>query len=270
MRSGLRLARASVLRDYRTERSYRLAFIGSLFGSLTTLLSSGFLSRLVPDDQPELDKFGSDYFTFVLIGTASLSFFTLALGTFSGSLDTEQRQGTLEALLVSPRDPRLLLVCGSLYPFIFATVQTALFLAGGVVFFAAELPLHRIALAGVMTVLTVGVFGALGLAAASVVIITTRAGPLLTLTAAVFALFGGVLYPIEVLPSGLRFIARLLPMSYGLEGVRLSLVDELDVGTIALDAGVLIGSMAILVPAALALFKWGVDRARRTGSLAQY
>lgn len=270
MRSGLRLAKAYVLRDYRTERSYRLAFISSLFGSLTTLLSSGFLSRLVPDSQPELDKFGSDYFTFVLIGTASLSFFTLALGTFSGSLDTEQRQGTLEALLVSPRDPRLLLVCGSLWPFIFATVQTVVYLGLGVVLFSADLPPNRLVLAGVMTLLTVGVFGALGLAAASVVIITKRAGPLLTLTAAVFALFGGVLYPIEVLPSGLQFIARLMPMAYGLEGVRLSLVDDLDTGRIAIDALVLIGSMAVLVPAALAIFKWGVDRARRNGSLSQY
>jgi ABC-2 type transport system permease protein len=270
VRSGWRLAKAYVLRDFRVERSYRLAFVSSLFGSLTTLLSSGFLSRLVPDDQPALDQFGSDYFTFVLIGTASLSFFTLALGTFSGNLDTEQRQGTLEALLVSPRDPRLLLVCGSLYPFLFATGQMLVYLAGGVVLFSADLPLDRMGLAALMTLLTIGVFGSIGMAAASVVIITKRAGSLLTLTAAVFALFGGVLYPIDVLPSGLRIIARVLPMAYGLEGVRLSLVDDLDVGTIARDAGVLVASMAILIPFALTLFKWGVDRARRTGSLAQY
>lgn len=270
MRSALRLAWAYVLRDFRVERSYRLAFASSLFGSLTTLLSSGFLSRLVPDDQPVLDQFGSDYFTFVLIGTAALSFFTLALGTFSTNLDAEQRQGTLEALLVAPRDPRLLLVCGSLWPFLFATVQMVLYLAGGVVLFSAELPLHRIALAGGMTLLTIGVFAALGMMAASIVIITKRAGSLLTLVGAAFALFGGVLYPIDVLPSGLRFIARLLPMSYGLEGVRLSLVRDLDLGTIGLDAAVLAGSIAVLLPSALALFRWGIDRARRNGSLAQY
>lgn len=270
VRSSLRLAKAFLIRDFRTERSYRLAFIGSLFGAFTTLLSSGFLSRLVPDDQPALDQFGSDYFTFVLVGTASLSFFSIALSSFSGNLGQEQNQGTLETLLVSPRDPRLLLVCGAVWPFVFATAQTILYLIGGVVLFSAELPLHRVGLAGAMTLLTIGVFSALGLAVAAVVVVVKKAGALLTAFAATFALFGGVLYPISVLPDWLQVVARLMPMSYGLEAVRLSLVDPLETDIILRNAAVLVASIAILVPLALRMFVWGVDRARRTGSLAQY
>ncbi len=269
-RSGLRLAKAFLLRDFRIERSYRLAFLGTLFGSATTLLSTGFLSRLVPDDQPSLDRFGSDYFTFVLVGAAALSYFTVALTSFSGNLSQEQEHGTLETLLVSPRDPRLILVCGALWPFAFATVQVVLYLIGGVLLFSAELPLHRMALAGGMTLLTIGVFSALGLAAAALVIVVKRATPIITAAGAVFGLLGGVLYPISVLPGWLQVVARLMPMSYGLEGVRLSLVDELDTAIIARDAAVLVGSIAVLVPLALYLFVWGVDRARMRGTLSQY
>jgi ABC-2 type transport system permease protein len=149
-------------------------------------------------------------------------------------------------------------------------VQVVLYLIGGVLLFSAELPLHRMALAGGMTLLTIGVFSALGLAAAALVIVVKRATPIITAAGAVFGLLGGVLYPISVLPGWLQVVARLMPMSYGLEGVRLSLVDELDTAIIARDAAVLVGSIAVLVPLALYLFVWGVDRARMRGTLSQY
>ncbi|MCI0634855.1 MAG: ABC transporter permease, partial [Actinobacteria bacterium] len=182
----------------------------------------------------------------------------------------EQEQGTLETLLVAPRDPRLLLVCGAVWPFLFATAQLVVYLVLGVVLFSADLPLDRIVLAGGMTLLTILVFSSLGLAAAAVIVVTKRVGPLLAMASAVFALFGGVLYPISVLPGPLRIIARMLPMSYGLEGVRLSFVDDLPAGAITRDAIVLVVASAVLIPLALQLFEWGVNRARRTGSLAQY
>ncbi|MEY2569748.1 MAG: type transport system permease protein [Acidimicrobiaceae bacterium] len=265
----MRLAAAFFRRDFRIERSYRLAFLSSIGGALTTVLSAGFLSRLV--DQPkELIPYGGDYFTFVLIGTAALSFFSVALGSFSSSLGQEQEMGTLEALLVTPNDERQLLLGGAAWPFCFATVQLVLYLLLGAALFGAKVEVGHLGLAAGVLVLTLLAFSAVGLAGAAVIVLTKRAGVLLTLVSGAFALLGGVLYPIDVLPRPLQLLAQALPMSHGLDGVRRSLVANPDLGAIGVDALVLAVFAAACVPASLQGFRWAVRRAKRQGTLSHY
>lgn len=264
------LLRAFLRRDLQIERSYRLAFVTQLGGLITTLLSAGFLSRLVPDGQPSLRPYGGDYFTFVLIGSASLSYFSVALGTFAGNLGQEQEMGTLEALLVSPNDPRTLLLCGAAWPYLFATAQLVFFILLGAALFGAQVAVAHLTLAACMLLLTLVAFSAIGLAGAAVIVLVKRAGLLLTFVAGAFALFGGVLYPIAVLPRPLQLLAAALPMSHGLDGVRRSLVEDLDLHAIAVDALVLVAFTAVCLPAALQAFQWAVNRARRQGTLSHY
>ncbi len=264
------LVGAFVRRDFRLERSYRLAFLTQLGGALTTLLSAGFLSEVVPSDQAALRPYGGDYFTFVLIGTAALSYFSVALGSFSGSLGQEQGQGTLEALLVSPNDDRVLLLCGAAWPFLLATTQLGVYLVLGAVLFGADVDTAHLAVAGGVLVLTLVAFSAVGLAGAAVLVLTKRAGLLLTFVASAFALLGGVLYPVSVLPGPLQVVAEVLPMSHGLDGVRRALAPDPDLGAVAVDALVLAAFAAVCIPLALQGFRWAVGRARRNGTLSQY
>lgn len=268
--SRIRLLGAFVRRDFRIERSYRLAFLAQFGGGLTTLLSAGFLSRLVPGSQHSLARYGSDYFTFLLVGAATLSYFTVALGGFSDSLNQEQDQGTLEALLASPNDPRLLLLYGAAWPFIFATVQLAFFLAAGGLLFHAKVSTSHLLLAAGILVLTVIAFSAVGLAASSLLIISKKTGPLIALIAAAFNLLGGVLYPISVLPRALQLVAEALPMSHGLDALRRALVAHPDMHAIAIDVIVIAAFSVVLVPVALQAFRWAVDRARRRGTISHY
>lgn len=265
----LRMARAFVRRDFRIERTYRLAFFSQLLSASVTLLSAGFLSEIVPA-QAALQPYGDDYFTFVLVGTAALSYFSVALSSFASNLSQEQEHGTLEFILTTPNDPRALLVCGAAFPFIFATVQLIAYLVVGAALFSADLPPNRLWLAGLMLFLSVILYSALGLLAAAVIMVTKRGAILISLTAGLFALFGGVLYPISVLPGWLQFFANILPMSHGLEAVRLSLVEDLDVAAIARNAAVVVAWCVVLVPSALQGFRWAVDRARRTGTIGHY
>jgi ABC-2 type transport system permease protein len=264
------LPTAFLKRDFRLESSYRLAFLTSFGGALTTLLSAGFLSRIVPGHQPSLRPYGSDYFTFVLIGTAALSFFSVALGTFSTNLSQEQQQGTMEALLVTPTDPRAILLCGATWPLLFATGQLILYLVVGAALFHANVAVEHLALAGFMMLLTVIAFSSLGLVAASVMVLAKRVGVLLSFAGSAFALLGGVLYPISVLPRALRVLAQLLPMVHGLDAVRLALVRRPDYAAIGRDAVILVGFALVLVPLSLQTFQMALRRARRIGSLSHY
>jgi len=264
------LLAAFLRRDFRLERSYRLAFLTQIGGAFTTLLSAGFLSRLVPAHEAALRPYGGDYFTFVLVGTAALSYFSVALGSFSGNLNDEQQQGTMEALIVTPTDPRLLLLCGAAWPFLFATVELVLYLLVGAALFHARVSVDHLAVAGGMVLLTVIAFSAVGLAVAAVIVLAKRTGLLVGLIGSAFALLGGVLYPISVLPRPLQLAAEALPMSHGLDGVRRALVKQPDLGVIGRDALVIAVFSAVLLPVALQAFQWAVARARRTGSLSHY
>jgi ABC-2 type transport system permease protein len=264
------LIRAFVRRDFRQEKTYRLALITQFAGIFSTLLSAGFLSRLVPGNTTALRPYGGDYFTFALVGTAALSYFSVALGSFAGSLGQEQQMGTMEALLVTPNDPKLLLVCGAAWPFIFATVQLVLYIALGALLFHAKIALGNLAIASGMLLLTLAAFSAVGLAAAGLIMVVKRTGALLGFVGSAFGLLGGVLYPISVLPRPFQLLAYALPMSHGLEGVRLALVPNPDLGAIGRDALALGLFTVVLVPVAFWGFEWSVRQCRRTGSLGHY
>ena len=261
---------AFIRRDFRLERTYRLAFLTQVAGAFTSVLSAGFLSKLVPGSQPDLRPYGADYFTFALIGTAALSYFSVALGSFAGSLGQEQEQGTLEALLVSPNRPRRLLVYGAAWPCLFATAELVVYVALGAALFRTKIAYENLALASGILLLTLVAFSAVGLAVAGVIVLTKRAGLLVSMIGSAFALLGGVLYPVSVLPRPLELLARALPMSYGLDGVRKALVADPDWGAIGVDAVVLAVFAGALVPVALQGFEWAVTRARRQGTLSHY
>jgi ABC-2 type transport system permease protein len=87
---------------------------------------------------------------------------------------------------------------------------------------------------------------------------------------AVATFFGGVYFPVEVLPGWLRPVSALLPMTYGLRAVRLAVLQGAGVGEIAGDLLALAVFCLILVPLALAGFRYAMYRARVDGSLTHY
>jgi ABC-2 type transport system permease protein len=229
-----------------------------------------FLSHIVPGHQRSLRAYGYDYFTFVLIGAAASAYFTVGLSSFAGTLSREQATGTLEALLMAPRDSRVVLAGGATWAFAVAAVETVVFLAGGTLILHAHLATGNLVLLAAMMVMTLASFSGLGLLAAATLILTKRGGTLLGFTASAFGLLGGVMYPISVLPGWLQVVARSLPITYGLDGVRRAALPSPDLQALGVDALVLAVFTAILVPAALVVSGWSVNRARRAGSIAQY
>ena len=113
-------------------------------------------------------------------------------------------------------------------------------------------------------------FSTIGLVAAGAMVLTKRIGPMLGFVASAFALLGGVLYPISVLPRPLQLLAQALPMVHGLDAVRLALVQDPDLAAIGRDAIILVAFTVVLVPVALQVFRLAVQHGRRTGSLSHY
>ena len=265
-----RLLLAFVKRDLRIQMSYRLQFLGQFVGLGMALATYTFLSAVVPGHQRSLRAYGYDYFTFVLIGSAASTFLAVGLNSFAGTLSREQATGTLEALLMAPHDTRLLLAAGAAWAFALAALQSVVYLAAGTILLHANIPMAHLPLLVAMIVLSVASYSGLGLLAAAILIQTKRGGTLVGVTASAFTLLGGVLYPISVLPHWLRTIAHALPITYGLDGVRRSTLPSPPLHAIGVDALALILFTTLLLPIALVVSRWSVDRARQAGSLAQY
>jgi ABC-2 type transport system permease protein len=261
---------AFLLRDLRLQRSYRLQLLAQVGATALTLVSFAFLARLVPGSQAALRPYGGDYFVFVLFGSGAATFFTTALLSFSDNLGREQATGTLEPLLATPNDWRLLFLCGAAWPFAFGAIQMALYFVVAVVLAGARLGLQGFGLLALSLGLSLVTFAALGLVAAAVLIQAKRGAVAVGLMAGGFGILGGVSYPISILPGWVQVIAHLLPITYGLDAVRLSALPAPDGGRLMLDLLALVAFSVVLVPVSMAVIGWSIDRARRDGSLAHY
>jgi ABC-2 type transport system permease protein len=82
--------------------------------------------------------------------------------------------------------------------------------------------------------------------------------------------FGGVFFPVEVLPLWLQKVSMLLPMTYALRAVRLALLRGAPWSELRGDLAALAVFSVILLPLGAVAFRWAIARARATGSLAHY
>ena len=87
----LRKAWAFLVRDLRTQMSYRLAFIMNVAGIFFSVAIFFFISKLLGSSiNPYLAQYGGNYFAFVIIGLAVSGFMGTSMGVFASSISTAQ------------------------------------------------------------------------------------------------------------------------------------------------------------------------------------
>ena len=94
---------AFLKKDFLTETSYKLSFLFNIFGVFVSVAIYFFIDKLFGNSAAShLKEFGVSYFSYVLLGMAFFSYIGVGLGSFSERIRTEQLQGTLEPILMSP------------------------------------------------------------------------------------------------------------------------------------------------------------------------
>ncbi|MGC2723194.1 MAG: ABC transporter permease [Candidatus Acidiferrales bacterium] len=83
----------------------------------------------------------------------------------------------------------------------------------------------------------------------------------------IFGLLGGMMYSISVLPGLLRFLARLIPVTYSLEGMRAALLSGAEWNQLWPSIAPLLIFAVILIPASFVVFSWALRRAKIAGTL---
>ena len=139
------VARAFFKRDLSMALSYRLSFIMQMAGIFLSVSTFYFLSLLFGSALvPQLEQYGGDYFSFVLIGLAFSGYMGLSLSSFAQSIREGQVMGTLEIMLLSPTRLSVILLSSSLWGYLLTTVRVVLYLVVGAFVFGADLGLSLI------------------------------------------------------------------------------------------------------------------------------
>jgi ABC-2 type transport system permease protein len=253
----LRKLAAFFWRDFSIARGYRSALVLEIVEALFGVATFFFLSRFV--ESPELDRSlpaGSNYFAFALVGFAFFDYLSVAISAFDSSIEEARQNRTLEALLVTQTPLPVILAGSAAYPFAALALRTCVYLGWGALFFGF---LPRTAnWPGALLILLASIlaFAGLGILSASYQILFKRGNP------AKWVVLG-----VAVLPGPLRLLARLIPVTYSLEGMRAALLAGAGWGQLWRPLAALLIFAAVLIPVSIAIFGWALRRTKITGTL---
>jgi ABC-2 type transport system permease protein len=271
MMSFLRKCLAFIRRDFQIESSYKMSFVLNCLDSIVILIFFYFLNALmVAGGSHYAGHYGADYFSFVVIGVAFARYFQLTLRMFSESIRAAQLSGCLEAMLSSRTDSLTVVLLSSLYGLISGAVQPIVILTAAAVFMGVDFSHVNVA----STILILGVslltFVAFGVLSAATILWLKKGDPLAWILGGMGTLIGGAYFPVDVLPVWLQKISFLIPITYSLDALRLTILKGYSLDMIAgqtLTLGVI---AAILLPVSLYMFAAMVRKGRIEGTLTEY
>ncbi len=219
---------------------------------------------------PQLDKYGGDYFSFVLVGLAFTGYMGLSMSNFAGSIREAQTMGTLEIMLLSPTRLSSILLSSSLWSYLLTTVNLVVYLLVGALVFGLSLSQANLAAALIVLILSITSFSGIGILSAACVLLIKKGDPVAWLFGGVSSFLAGVYYPISVLPDWLQPLSRFLPLTYALDAMRLAVLKGSSLAELRFNILVLLGFTAVLTPLAFLVFGRALKRAKMEGSLTHY
>lgn len=181
-------------------------------------------------------------------------------------------QGQLEMFLVEPVPWRSL-------PFAMMTMHGLMAVVMAVVTLVASVPLgasyrfSAIPLAFVILILGLVATLAIGIAGASVKVLSKRADPVLALYSIAAAILSGAFYPVDLLPGWLRTLSWIIPHTYVIQALRRVLMPA---GEVLPGPDTPFAILALVVfclvayPIALWIFGRTLEYGRKIGALSGY
>jgi ABC-2 type transport system permease protein len=258
--------RAILRRDLLTAVRHRSGFVMTLVGVFTELAAFYFLSRAIgPGFRPS----GVEYFPFLLVGTGIYTFFIMSAQAFLGAVQEAQQTGTLEVLMTTSTAPAELVILSSISTFAGNLLNLLVYLFAGVAVFRASIHANFLSCLAVLF-LSLVIALAIGIAAASLQVAFQKGSALLWLLGSGLWFLSGATFPIQSLPRPLELLARAVPLTYAINGMRSALLEGQSIREMAPTLAALAGFGLLLLPLALAGLSLSLRRGRRNGTLSFY
>ena len=262
---------AFLRRDFIVATGYRLQFAGQFVSVLVSTFMFFSLSKLIAQDSsPHLAPYGGDYFSFVLIGVALSDFLFVSVSTFAKEVRQAQVVGTFEAMLVTPTPISTILFSSYLYAFVSSLSRILLYFVIGWLFFDFQADPRYVFLFFFTIIASILPFLGIGLISAAFIIVFKQGSPVTWLVGTFSGLLAGVLYPVAVLPDWVQSVSSLIPLTYGLEAIRMVLLQGATVADISMELIILAFFTVALLGSGLLAVNYSLRLARRDGTLIHY
>jgi ABC-2 type transport system permease protein len=257
---------AILRRDLLTAVRHRSGFVVTLVGVFMELAAFYFLSRAIG---PSFHPSGIEYFPFLLVGTGLYTFFVMSAQSFLSSVQEAQQTGTLEVLMTTSTAPAELVVLSSISAFTRNLANLLIYIFAGVAVFRASIEANLLSCALVLF-FSLAIALALGITAATLQVALQKGAALLWLLSSGLWLLSGTMFPIQSLPRPLEFLARLVPLSYAIDGMRRALLEGQSPAAMSKTLAILAAFALVLLPLALVVLSLSLRRARQNGTLSYY
>jgi ABC-2 type transport system permease protein len=187
----------------------------------------------------------------------NLVMFVLLIAFTSGAINlvVERDQGLLRRLASSPLTSAQLLAGKALSRFLLAAIEIVYFLVAGAVLFKLDWGNNYAALLMILLSYALAAAG-LGLLMGSIGKSPDQASGIGVLSALVMSALGGAWWPIEIVPSAIRWIAFVFPTGWAMDGMLKAMSLGQSVATLAPNALMLLLYGAVSIAVASRIFKF--------------
>jgi len=215
----------------------------------------------------------TNYLSFVTVGFAFQSFVFSTMFGGGHAIRGEQEHGTAELVFVTPSNKIAWLLGKMLGNLIFSFVGFFFVILSGMLLFGfhPEAP-PNVPIATISVLLTTLSMTALGFVFAGLCFLAKREEELTQVFWPMMSFFCGLAFPVEILPQWGQVIARMIPLTYGVDVTRKALLLGVGVSDITLlgQLGILCIQTVILLPIGAILFARLEKAAKRSGTLGTY
>ena len=211
----------------------------------------------------------SDFNGFIVMGTTIWMWQNVVLWNVGFALRNEQLRGTLESNWMTPTW-RFAYLLGSSFPQLASMLSfIAISLVETRLFFGVRLNGNPLLMLLMLAACIPAIYG-LGFAFASIVISAKEAHTFVFLVRGLVMIFCGITYPLSLLPGWMQEIARWLPQTYMIHGIRSAALANASLAELTPDLAALGAFGAFWLATGYLLFLWMERRARQTGAIGQY
>jgi len=215
----------------------------------------------------------TSYLSFVTIGFAFQSFIFSTIFGGGHAIRGEQEHGTAELVFLTPSNKVAWLLGKMLGNVVFSFLGFFIIIASGILFFGfgqQAPPNLPTAILGVS--LTLLSLTSLGFVFAGFCFLAKREEELTQVFWPLMTFFCGLAFPIEILPLWGQTIARLIPLTYGVDVTRKALLLGVGVSDPTVQIGLVILSVQtiVLLPIGALLFAKLEKVAKKSGTLGTY
>jgi ABC-2 type transport system permease protein len=235
----------------------RQEITGAVYQAIGSILGVVNLGGRAPLVVPQSETIQTENLSFISYFVPSiLGMSIMQLGIFAAiPLVADREKGILKRLAATPLRRSQLVGSNTVMRLLIALVQSVIIVSVGVMVFGVEIT-GSLLLTAAFVVLGAVAFLALGYVLASFTKTEDAANGVTQVVQFPMMFLSGVFFPIELMPSFLQSIARLIPLTYLADALRQIMVGGVPFAPLYVDALVLVGWLVVCFAIASRKFRW--------------